>query len=130
LRGPWDDVRDQFALSRDHVHLAACLLAAHPKPVRDAIERHRRSLDENPALVIEPHGHPAAVPQNARVLASAARYLEVSPGEIALTDSTTRRSHGRIRSSRAHVPSRRVAGVLKNRDAASFKRGDRRHHRG
>src|ERR1044071_5122447 len=44
----WAGVRDQFALSRDYIHMASMLLASHPRPVRDAIERHRRALDDNP----------------------------------------------------------------------------------
>jgi len=41
-------VRAQFNLSGDHIHLASFFLASHPKPVREAIDRHRRALDENP----------------------------------------------------------------------------------
>ena len=44
----WGAVRAQFALARDHVHLTSFLLAAHPRPVREAIDRHRRRLDANP----------------------------------------------------------------------------------
>src|SRR5262249_18583311 len=45
----WDTVRAQFNLTRDRIHMASFLLASHPRPVREAIENHRRSLDENPA---------------------------------------------------------------------------------
>ena len=41
----WDDVRALFLLDRKLIHTAAFVLAAHPKPVREAIERHRRGLD-------------------------------------------------------------------------------------
>ena len=58
----WRAVRGEFNLSPDYVHLTGFLLASHPRPVREAIEAHRRGLDENPA-----------------------NY----PTEIALTDSTT-----------------------------------------
>ena len=37
----WDSVRDQFPLTRDLRHFAAFVLATHPRPVADAIERHR-----------------------------------------------------------------------------------------
>ena len=60
------------------------MLATHPKPVRDAIERHRRGLDADPAGYL--HAHEAELDQ--RVLDAAARYLEVPP-EFAFTDSTT-----------------------------------------
>src|SRR4051794_22984932 len=44
----WAGVRNEFLLSRDFVHMAQLLLASHPRPVREAIERHRRGFDENP----------------------------------------------------------------------------------
>ena len=43
----WASVRAQFALDPNRIHLASFLLAAHPRPVRAAIERHRRGLDRN-----------------------------------------------------------------------------------
>jgi hypothetical protein len=67
--------REQFPLSRDYIHIAAFLLASHPKSVREAIERHLRALDGNPALAVEPQGRPTPLEQNARVVAAAARYL-------------------------------------------------------
>jgi selenocysteine lyase/cysteine desulfurase len=65
------------------VHLGGFLLASHPRPVREAIERHRRALDDNPVLYLEDHDHTKPV------LAAAAAYIGASPDEIALTDSTT-----------------------------------------
>ena len=44
----WAGVRAEFLLSREYIHMALMLLASHPRPVREAIERHRRGLDENP----------------------------------------------------------------------------------
>jgi hypothetical protein len=41
-------VRAEFPLSRDYVHMALMLLTSHPRQVRDAIDRHRRGLDDNP----------------------------------------------------------------------------------
>jgi isopenicillin-N epimerase len=83
--GDWAAVRDQFLLSRDHVHLALMLLASHPRPVREAIERHRRAFDENPA----DHFEEQFTHADADMRAAAARYLGGAPGDIALTDSTT-----------------------------------------
>lgn len=81
----WDAVRDQFSLSRDVIHMSGFFLASHPAPVREAIERHRRGLDDNPMEYW--------VEENERlevaVLRSAADYLGVNPTDIALTDSTT-----------------------------------------
>lgn len=81
----WEAVRDQFPLSRDIIHMSCFFLASHPTPVREAIERHRRGLDDNPI------GY--WLDQSERlegaVLAAAADYLGVNPTDIALTDSTT-----------------------------------------
>jgi len=85
LSGDWHAVRDQFDLRRDRIHMAAFLLASHPRPVRDAIETHRRGLDEDPAEYLRFNGEPL----ERKVLTAAARYLGASPGDIALTDSTT-----------------------------------------
>jgi selenocysteine lyase/cysteine desulfurase len=53
--------------------------------VRDAIDAHRRGLDDNPVEYL----HQNQVRLEAEVLRSAAAYLGVSPTDIALTDSTT-----------------------------------------
>jgi isopenicillin-N epimerase len=78
-------VRAQFSLSSDYIHLGGLLLASHPAPVREAIELHRRGLDENPVHYLHEQG-----PRFERdVLTAAAAYLGVQPADIALTDSTT-----------------------------------------
>ena len=81
----WGAVRDQFLLSRDYIHLGGLLLASHPTPVREAIEAHRRGLDENPVHYLQEQGPRL----EAAVLRAAAAYLGASPADIALTDSTT-----------------------------------------
>jgi len=81
----WQSVRDQFSLSRELIHLAGFFLASHPRPVREAIERHRAGLDADPIGYWFAHEKK----QEAAVLQAAAGYLGVSPTEIALTDSTT-----------------------------------------
>src|SRR5215472_833050 len=81
----WASVRAQFNLSREHANFAGFFLASHPKPVRDAIEAHRRGLDENPiGYFFDNVGR-----REGEVLAAAAEYLGVSGEDIALTDSTT-----------------------------------------
>jgi isopenicillin-N epimerase len=80
----WARVRAEFSLSPDWVHLAGFLLASHPARVRQAIERHRRALDDNPVLYVEQHGFDPTP-----VLKPAAAYMGVAANEIALTDSTT-----------------------------------------
>jgi isopenicillin-N epimerase len=81
----WAAVRSEFLLSRDHIHLALMLLTSHPRPVREAIERHRRALDENPSGYFEEHFFKI----EAEVRAAAAQYMGGAPDDIALTDSTT-----------------------------------------
>lgn len=81
----WEAVRDQFLLKRDWIHMTGFLLSSHPTPVREAIERHRRGLDEDPASYWFEHEESA----EAEVLRAAAGYLGANPTDIALTDSTT-----------------------------------------
>jgi selenocysteine lyase/cysteine desulfurase len=81
----WRAVRAQFALAPGRIHLASFLLAAHPRPVRSAIERHRRGLDTNPVDYL--HANEGRL--TARAREAAGRYLGVPAAEIALTDSTT-----------------------------------------
>jgi len=83
--GDWASIKAQFALSRDVRHFDAFVHATHPKPVREAIERHRRALDADPAGYIHEH----ELELDRRVQEAAARYLEVEPGSFAFTDSTT-----------------------------------------
>ncbi|WP_283132892.1 aminotransferase class V-fold PLP-dependent enzyme [Rhizohabitans arisaemae] len=86
----WDSVRAQFALDPALAHFAAFTLAAHPAPVRAAVERHRQGLDADTDLYL----HGATGGENAQgreeaVRQAAARHLGTDPGRIALTDSTT-----------------------------------------
>lgn len=81
----WKQVRAQFALDPDLIHMAGFYLVSHPRSVREAIERHRRGLDENPIGYL----HEQTREETGRVLERAAGYLGAQPGDIALTDSTT-----------------------------------------
>jgi selenocysteine lyase/cysteine desulfurase len=67
------------------IHLAGFFLASHPKPVREAIERHRAGLDADPLGYWLEHEQK----QEAMILQAAAEYLGAQPTDIALTDSTT-----------------------------------------
>ncbi len=82
-RVDWEWVRAQFNLSRDWIHMSSFLIASHPRVVREALERHRRGLDEDPILYLKSHD------DEAPVLEAASRYMGARPSEIALTDSTT-----------------------------------------
>ncbi|MFE2753440.1 aminotransferase class V-fold PLP-dependent enzyme [Actinosynnema sp. NPDC059335] len=80
----WDGVRAEFRLDPDYAHLSMSLVSSHPRPVREAIERHRAGLDANPALYF--HRRDELVRE---VLDRAGAYVGADPGSIALTDSTT-----------------------------------------
>jgi selenocysteine lyase/cysteine desulfurase len=77
----WQGVKEQFAIAPDYIHLSSFFLASHPAPVRDAIEKHRRGLDDNPFLYI--HNGQGSVER------PVAEYVGGAANEIALTDSTT-----------------------------------------
>jgi selenocysteine lyase/cysteine desulfurase len=82
----WDSVRDQFPLDPEVAHFAAFVLAAHPRPVAEAVERHRAGLDA------DTHAYLASTEQDAEsgVRVAAAEYLGAGGGaEVGLTDSTT-----------------------------------------
>nr|WP_239565236.1 aminotransferase class V-fold PLP-dependent enzyme [Brevibacillus fulvus] len=83
----WEAIRSLFQLSPDYIHLGTSqYFASHPKPVREAIDHHRRELDKNPVMYIVKHEQEYA--KKARE--AAAKYLRIDdPDQIALTDSTT-----------------------------------------
>jgi isopenicillin-N epimerase len=81
----WAGVRAEFPLSRDYIHMALMLLASHPRPVRDAIDRHRRGLDDNPVVYLMSNFQKL----DDAVRAAAADYTGGKPDEIALTGNTT-----------------------------------------
>jgi selenocysteine lyase/cysteine desulfurase len=81
----WQGVRELFDLDPAYMHMAGLLLASHPRPVREAIDSHRRALDNNPVLYWEHQG--STLNQAART--AAAGFLGGDPGEVAMTDSTT-----------------------------------------
>jgi len=81
----WASVRDQFALTSEVAQFSAWVLAAHPRPVAEAIERHRAGLDDHT------HAYLAATELDAEaaLAAAAEEYLGAAPGEVAFTHSTT-----------------------------------------
>jgi selenocysteine lyase/cysteine desulfurase len=81
----WGQVRSQFALSDEFIHISAMLIASHPRPVREAIDQHRRGMDANPITYL--HQNNRRLQEAARV--AAGHYLGVPGSDIALTDSTT-----------------------------------------
>src|SRR5262245_19032048 len=81
----WHEVRALFSLATDRTHMTGFLLASHPRPVAEAIERHRRAFDADPATYLEDN---VGIAEPA-VRSAAARYLGADVDDIALTDSTT-----------------------------------------
>ena len=61
------------------------LLASHPFPVADEIERHRRGFDEDPATYLHENEGPAET----AIRRAAEKYMGAGIDEVALTDSTT-----------------------------------------
>lgn len=80
----WGSVRAQFPLDPGLAHFAAFVLAAHPAPVRAAIDKHRAGLDADTQAYLN---EDIAYENAAR--AAAAEYLGTTAGQLALTDSTT-----------------------------------------
>ena len=89
----WQSVRDQFDADDELIHMAGMLLATHPRPVREAIERHRQGLDDNPTEYLYDHWarSEAQFDDDGEQWAkeAAGRYLDVTPANVAITDSTT-----------------------------------------
>ncbi|WP_293750451.1 aminotransferase class V-fold PLP-dependent enzyme [uncultured Paraglaciecola sp.] len=83
--GDWKALRNMFPLTRKYIQLSTFLLASHPKPVSDAIQRHRLAFDENPSDYW--HEHFQTIDRD--ISASAAEYMGGKTQNIALTDSTT-----------------------------------------
>lgn len=82
----WSEVRDQFdQLSPDVIHMSSFFLVSHPRPVREAIEKHRRGIDNDPFTYVEEHVYKMP----GIIQAAAAEYLGGKPEEVALTNSTT-----------------------------------------
>lgn len=86
----WQSVREQFDLDPAYIHLGLFFLASHPRPVRDAIERLRRRLDQNPFLTVERSMFEDNLPKAYdAVTAALARYTGASARDFALTSNTT-----------------------------------------
>lgn len=86
----WLSVRNQFALSKKHINFASFFIVSHPKPVREAIERFRQQLDEDPYLTVN-NGMFGSDTENMQrpVREAAAAYLGGKPEEVCLTSNTT-----------------------------------------
>lgn len=87
-RNKWVQLRQLFEQDPNCIHFANFLVTSHPKPVREAIDRHRAELDKNPGLAMDwDLGVTEQREENVRLWAG--RYLQAKPTQIALTGSTT-----------------------------------------
>ncbi len=87
-KNKWAQLRQLFNLDPDYLHLANFLVTSHPRPVREAIDRYRASIDRNPGRAMDwDLQETEKREQNVRVWAG--RYLKAKPEQIALTGSTT-----------------------------------------
>lgn len=84
----WAGLRQLFNQDPDYIHFSNFLITSHPKPVRDAIERHRAAIDRNPGLTLD-WDLQEPWKREGEVREWAGRYLQARPGQIALTGSTT-----------------------------------------
>jgi selenocysteine lyase/cysteine desulfurase len=85
----WNAVRKEFDLDPRWIHMSSFFLVSHPKPVREAIERWRRKIDNNPLWLEEALFHPGDDRMLDTIKRPLARYLGGNPEEIALTPNTT-----------------------------------------
>jgi selenocysteine lyase/cysteine desulfurase len=87
-RSKWTQLQQLFNQDPDYLHFSNFLITSHPKPVREAIERHRAALDKNPGLAMDwDLGVIEQREENVRVWAG--QYLQANAKQIALTGSTT-----------------------------------------
>lgn len=82
---PWAAIQRQFDIEPGIVQMSSFYLASHPRPVRDAIERHRRGLDRDSHSYIEEN----VARLERAVREEAGRYMGVNGDDLAFTDSTT-----------------------------------------
>ncbi|SDS76514.1 pyoverdine-tailoring periplasmic protein PvdN [Pseudomonas granadensis] len=87
-RNQWAQLQQLFEQDPDYLHFSNFLITSHPRPVREAIARHRAALDKNPGLAMD-WDLGVIEQREENVRGWAGRYLEASPKQIALTGSTT-----------------------------------------
>src|SRR6185295_2776678 len=72
------------------LHFASFYLASHPRPVREAIDSFRRTIDTDPYLVVERSLFESeAANLTLKICREIADYLGGSGDEVALTGNTT-----------------------------------------
>ena len=81
----WGEIRKQFLLANDEINLAGMGIAPHPAPVRKAIDEVRTEFDQRPWTFFFDKFNARERIQREAV----AKYFDVSPRNVALTDGTT-----------------------------------------
>ncbi|QXI18981.1 pyoverdine-tailoring periplasmic protein PvdN [Pseudomonas hamedanensis] len=84
----WAQLRQLFSQDPAYLHFSNFLITSHPRPVQEAIDRHRATLDRNPGLMMD-WDLEETWKHEAEVREWAGRYLQARPAQIALTGSTT-----------------------------------------
>ncbi|AZF52835.1 Pyoverdin biosynthesis protein PvdN, putative aminotransferase, class V [Pseudomonas sp. R4-34-07] len=85
---PWTGLKQLFEQDPDYLHFSNFLVASHPRPVREAIERYRAQIDRNPGLAMD-WDLQETWKREGQVPEWAGRYLNATPPQIALTGSTS-----------------------------------------
>ncbi len=85
---PWAALKQLFNQDPSYLHFSNFLVASHPKPVREAIERYRLQIDRNPGLAMD-WNLEETWKREGQVREWAGRYLKAAPAQIALTGSTS-----------------------------------------
>lgn len=85
---PWAGLKQLFNQDPDYLHFSNFLVASHPRPVREAIERYRTQIDRNPGLAMD-WDLQETWKREGQVREWAGRYLNATPPQIALTGSTS-----------------------------------------
>ncbi|AZF42331.1 Pyoverdin biosynthesis protein PvdN, putative aminotransferase, class V [Pseudomonas sp. R1-43-08] len=85
---PWTGLKQLFEQDPDYLHFSNFLVASHPRPVREAIERYRAQIDRNPGLAMD-WDLQETWKREGQVREWAGRYLNATPPQIALTGSTS-----------------------------------------
>ena len=85
---PWTGFKQLFNQDPSYLHFSNFLVASHPRPVREAIERYRAQIDRNPGLAMD-WDLQETWKREGQVREWAGRYLKATPAQIALTGSTS-----------------------------------------
>ncbi len=81
----WQQIKAQFAPTPGIAQMSAFYLASHPRPVRDAIAKHRLGLDRNSIGYL----HEMMEPCERGLRDAAAEFMGCEPDHIAQVGSTT-----------------------------------------